>query len=166
MSRKYYEKTSTGAKYTTYNTISNGIILTKFCEKTGTPYGNSEYQFFVTKFDLDKDFKPFEFKLETSEAMNRIIASHLHEIVLQMNNYGIAEDQTRNFKEFYHHSPTSLDIYRDMVKDDKLEFGDYLSETDRDDYYYSEAEDFFPFLHLGLVPILKKMLIELNGEAQ
>lgn len=165
MSRRYYEDKVLKTRFVIYQSISNGVILTKFCENTGTPYGNPEYQYFVSRDDLQENYTEFKFRFATSEAMNRVIASHMPDIVYQFENYGIAEEKARNLKEFYHHSPMSLDIYRDMVKKDEVELSDYTQDTGFDDYYYAEAEVFVPFLHQGLIPILKKMMIELN-EAQ
>jgi hypothetical protein len=162
--RRFYKRKSDGKEFTEYGNICGGQLLTKFDKKTGTPYGNSEYQIFVAKGTLAEDFLPIDFKIDSTEAMNNIVASHLGSIVSQMRNYGIAEEMARNFEEFYHSSPNSLDVYRDMVKDEKCEFEDY--QTGDDDYHYSEAEELFPFLHQGLVPILKKMLIELEGTKQ
>ena len=94
--------------------------------------------------------------------MNRIIASALGEIVYQLQNYGIAEEQARTFKEFEGSSPISCSVLRDIVKDDKAEWKDFLSRDD-DEFEFSSAEDLFNFLHGGLIPILKKMLIEAQG---
>lgn len=159
--RKYYEHKESGQALTLYSKISNGVILTHFDKKTGVAFGNDSYQNFVTAEQLKENWKEFNFKLDSSEAMNRIISSNLSDIVYQLQNYGIAENLVNVFNEFKGSTPVSCSVYFDMVKDDKAEFKDFLSNYD-DEFEFSEAEDLFNFLHGGLVPILKKMLIELK----
>lgn len=156
---KFFKHNESGQELRLYSKIANGVILTHFDKKTGVPYGNESYQNFVTAEDLKTKWTKIDFKLDSTESMNRIITTALNEIVEQLENYGLAEEQSRTFKEFQGSSPITCSVLRDMVRSDTAEFKDFLSNDD-DEFEFSSAEDLYNFLHGGMIPILKKMLIE------
>jgi len=157
--KKFYTRKSDNKEFRLYNKISNGFILTEFDKKTGVPYSNDYFQFFVSKDDLEQNYTSFEFKLETTENMNRIVSGALKEMLYQLKNYGIAENGVNAFNEFMGHSPISCSVLNDMVKSPNCEFKDFFNNTD-DLWEMEEADEIFYFLKDGVTPILKKMLIE------
>lgn len=161
---KFYTRKSDGKKLVEYGKISNGQILTEFNEKTGTPISNDYLQVFVTKEELKSDFEPFNFKIDSSEKNDRIIVKALSDILYQFRNYGIAENQAQCFEEFYQSASFKSNVYRDMVKLEKdAEFKDFLANDD-DEFEFGDAEDLFNMMAGGIIPILKKMLIEAQKE--
>jgi hypothetical protein len=160
---QFYTRKEDSKQFKMYKKILNGIILTEFDKKTGVSYSNDSYQIFVTKDELENSFTNFDFKLETTESMNRIVSKALKEILYQLQNHGIEENKSRSFDEFMGHSPVSCSVLSDMVKNPKCEFKDFFSNSD-DEWEMGEAEDIFYFLKDGVTPILKKMLLEAQNE--
>lgn len=160
--RKYFQEISTGNCYTKYEEIANGIVLTKFDDKTGTPCSNSYYKRFVTKEELNTLFKPYAFKFDTNELQNKVITQVLPQVIYEIRNHGgITEEMARNLEEFYHSSPMSLDLYREIVKDEEMDTDDFIDRHGGgdDDYYYEESKQAAAFA-CALTKILKKAFIE------
>lgn len=162
--RDFYTRNSDSKKFRKYKTISNGIILTKFDEKTGTPIVNEGYQVFVTKEELKNSFTPFEFTLQTSDKIDSLIVRFIPDFVYQLKNYGLLETDANSFEEFISNSNIRYNTYKEMVKlEKKAEFKELL--LGEEDYWeYGEAEDLFNFICGGLIPIVKKILIELEDK--
>lgn len=154
----YYTRIEDGAKFVLYKDISNGKILTKFNEQTGTPIVNADYQLFIIDEHLKLYFKEFEFKLSTGDAIGNIIRKALPDLVYQFRNYGLLENQAQAFEEF--RNSAQVDIYREMIKHEAKADFDHLAGDDN--FEFGDAEEFFDMFAGGFVPILKKMLIELD----
>ena len=159
---QFYKNNTTNETYRLYEKVSNGVILTKYDKKTGTPISNSCYKLFITKEELSLAYSPFEFVLEISQEIDAIIRKNLYEFIYQFRNYGVAEQEAQAFEEFYQSSSFRFNVYQEMVKNSKTEFK-YLLINDDDEFEFGEAEQLFNMLVGGMIPIMKKMLVELES---
>lgn len=153
MARKYVRDTISNKSYTVYESISNGIILTDFCEKDGVPIVNNK--FFVSRNEFVKQYVDTDFSIPTSEKEKYIVSSALREINSQLINYGIIEGSANNLMELEGSSPRNLFLI--MATEPNLTFEKATDEDE--DYEFSESEDAFNFIY-ALVPILKKVIAQ------
>lgn len=93
--RQYYRNKETTEERILSSNISNGIILSTYCEESGREWGgHSSNKLFVTKEQLDNEWVPFNFAVTvTSDGMAKeAVVKMFKHMMNELHQYGILED--------------------------------------------------------------------------
>lgn len=100
MSRQYYKCKATGIEYTISDTLTNGVILSKFDPKEGYPL--HEGRVYTSVQELDLDFSKIDFKttLDVSEVVDKQVVIAMKKILNVFWEYGLLEQQETDREGF------------------------------------------------------------------
>lgn len=167
--KQYFRHVESGEEKIGYETITGGIILTKFDEKEGYPISNGCYKIFVTEENLKKEWEQFEFKVDvnlTQDRMDRIV-EFCRKLHTECNQYGAFEDGQEDFEEIESQCKILEDIFKKDFIRDKKHLESYINDAIRqefnedmsDELRYGEGSTFY-FLIYDLKEEIKKVFVE------
>lgn len=109
---KYFRRLDSDRELKLDSTISNGFILGSFCNESGHLWGGSSgYRLFVTKEDLEKEWKEFKFVVDqkSSAEVEQKVVNVFTKLLHQFNNYGLWEDA--------HDNTTTIEMECKIIKE-------------------------------------------------
>jgi hypothetical protein len=142
---RYYKYKESGEGYVLYETIGDGVIMTRFDPDNGLPIANSHCKFFVPYEEWDRDYEKFNFMLSSDENEKKVIKRTLDNILYQLENHGIEEENCRQLQ--------CLHVAHSLSENPELDLESSMSDDEW--FEVSECGDVFEFIK-SLVPILKQ----------
>ena len=167
----YFKHKENDTKLMFNSVISNGVLLTEFDEGTGA--SKRKPIIYMTFEEFGNNWEKFNFNLPLNEELKPIITEFCKSTLDTMKNYGIEENHTQDFSEFFG-TMDGCSIFHDWLKEvehctkmgekpNAVKFIEGYYENLDEDFRYEISDDSLSTVFPFIVALSELVVVAINS---